>query len=107
LLPPLSASTSRSRAYTSSTSSLDRRKKRSTVWYTISEGDMYGNKSRVSLFSLELSKKRRKNKKGRRDRRELYRWIYRGTVCCCCCYCLCYHRLVGPLRSCLRLDVPP
>jgi hypothetical protein len=24
---------------------------------------MYGNKSRVSLFSLELSKKRRKNKK--------------------------------------------
>ena len=63
LLPPLSASTSRSRAYTSSTSSLDRRKKRSTVWYTISEGDMHGNKSRVSLFSLELSKKARKNKK--------------------------------------------
>ncbi len=53
LLPPLSASTSRSRAHTSSTASLDRRKKRSTVWYTISESEVYGGRSRVSLFSLE------------------------------------------------------
>lgn len=55
LLPPLSASTSRSRAHTSSTASLDRRKKRSTVWYTISDSEVYGGggRSRVSLFSLE------------------------------------------------------
>ncbi|KAK4020779.1 cytohesin-1 isoform X1 [Daphnia magna] len=46
LLPPLPV-TSRSRAYTnsSSTSSLDRRKKRSTVWYTHSDSDINGRRN--------------------------------------------------------------
>lgn len=51
-LPPIrgaggTATTSRSRSY--SIASLDRRNKRSTVWYTHSEGDFY-NRNRVSLF---------------------------------------------------------
>lgn len=56
LLPPLPV-TSRSRAYTnsSSTSSLDRRKKRSTVWYTHSDSDINGRRNGVSLFSLGSS----------------------------------------------------
>ena len=53
-LPPIragGATSSRSRSY--SIASLDRRNKRSTVWYTHSEGDIL-NKNRVSLFLQAL-----------------------------------------------------
>ncbi|XP_046643978.1 cytohesin-1-like isoform X1 [Daphnia pulicaria] len=55
VLPPLSASTSRSRAHTSSTASLDRRKKRSTVWYTISESEVYGGGGRSRQLKDEIA----------------------------------------------------
>lgn len=49
LPPPAGPSTSsRSRSY--SITSLDRRKKRSTVWYTHSESDILNGNRRVSLF---------------------------------------------------------